>query len=142
MLVNGILLVSIFVTQRKASAARNWPTASGSVVESGLETRRSSNNRDWVNYPRVVYAYSVGGQSYTSSRISPGLEVGGTSAPGVVAKYPLGSQVRVYYHPQNPAEAVLQINTPASVKLLWLALVLVNLMLCGTAIPLYFLFGL
>lgn len=136
LLVNAILLVSIFAAQRKASAAQNWPTASGTVVESRLETRRSSNNRGWVNYPRVVYTYSVGGQSYSSDRISPGLEVGGTSAPGVVARYPVGSQVKAYYNPQNPSDAILEINTPASVKILWLVLVIVNLILCSTAIPL------
>lgn len=31
------------------------------------------------------------------------------------------------------ARAVLEINTPASVKILWFVLVIVNLMLCGTA---------
>lgn len=136
LLVNVILLVSIFAAQRKTSAARNWPTAFGTVVESQLEARRSSNNRGWVNYPRVVYTYSVGGQSYASDRISPGLEVGGTSAPGVVAKYPVGSQVKAYYNPQNPSDAILEINTPASVKILWLVLVIVNLILCSTAVPL------
>jgi hypothetical protein len=134
-LVDSILLANIFFTQRKASAARNWPSAAGTVVESRLESRRSSNNRGWVNYPRVVYTYSVDGQPYVSNRISPGMEVGGTSAPGVIAKYPLGSQVKAYYNAQNPSEAVLEINTPASVKILWFVLAIVNLMLCGMAVP-------
>jgi len=135
LLVNAILLVSIFSTQRKASAARNWPTAAGAVVESRLESRRSSNNRGWVNYPRVVYTYNVGGKPYVSNRVSPGMEVGGVGAPGVIAKYPVGSQVKAYYNPQNPSEAVLEINTPASVKMLWFVLVIVNLMMCGIGIP-------
>ncbi|PWH15738.1 MAG: hypothetical protein DDG60_05305 [Anaerolineae bacterium] len=57
LLVNAILLVSIFFTQRKASAACNWPAVAGTVVESRLESRRRSNNRGWTNYPRVIYAY-------------------------------------------------------------------------------------
>lgn len=36
-LVNSILLGNIFFTQRKASAARNWPSAAGTVVESRLD---------------------------------------------------------------------------------------------------------
>ncbi len=138
LLVNVILLISIFATQRKASAARNWPSVVGTVVESSLETRRSSNNRGWVNYPRVVYTYDVSGQPYVSNRFSPGMEVGGMSAPGVIAKYPVGSQVKAYYNPQNPSEAVLEINTPASVKILWFVLAMVNLMLCGLAVPFVF----
>ena len=136
LLLNASLLGSIFFAQRKANAARNWPTAIGTVLESALETRRRSDNRGWVNYPRVTYAYTVGGQSFTSSRISPGMEVGGTSAPGVIAKYPVGSQVKAYYNPQNPSEAVLETNTPTSVMLLWIVLVIANLMLCS-AIPLF-----
>jgi hypothetical protein len=138
MLINAILLIIIFATQRKASAARNWPSAVGTIIESSLETRRSSNNRGWVNYPRVVYTYNVSGQPYISNRVSPGMEVGGTSAPGVIAKYPLGSQVKAYYNPQNPSEAALEINTPASVKMLWFVLLIVNLMLCGMAVPFVF----
>lgn len=136
LLLNAILLATIFFTQRKAGAARSWPTAAGTVLESALESRRSSNNRGWVNYPRVIYTYTVSGQSYASSRIAPGMEVGGTGAPGVIAKYPPGAQVKVYYNPQNPSDAVLETNTPASVKILWLVLVIVNLMLCP-AIPLF-----
>ncbi|MFZ5818894.1 MAG: DUF3592 domain-containing protein [Chloroflexota bacterium] len=135
LLVNAIFLVSIFSTQRKASAAQHWPTAAGAVIESRLESRRSSNNRGWVNYPRVMYTYNVGGQSYVSNRVSPGMEVGGTSAPGVIAKYPVGSQVKAYYNPHNPSEAVLETNTPASVKMLWFVLVIVNLMMCGIGLP-------
>lgn len=85
-----------------------------------------------------MYTYSVGGQPYVSSRVSPGMEVGGTSAPGVIAKYPVGSQVKVYYNLQNPSEAVLEINTPASVKILWLVLAIFNLMLCGMVVPFVF----
>ncbi|GAB4459029.1 MAG: hypothetical protein OHK0041_23680 [Anaerolineales bacterium] len=134
--VDSILLASIFFTQRKANAAKNWPATVGTILESTLETRRSSTNSGWVQYPRIAYAYTVSGQSFTSSRISPGMEVGGTSAPGVIAKYPPGAQVKVYYHPQNPSDAVLEINTPASVMLLWIALVVINLMLCS-AIPMF-----
>jgi hypothetical protein len=70
LLVNAILLISIFATQRKAGAARNWPSVVGTVVESSLETRRSSNNRGWVNYPRVVYTYDVSGQPYVTNGAS------------------------------------------------------------------------
>lgn len=136
LLLNAILLASIFFTQRRAGAARNWPTAFGTILESALEERRRSNNRGWVNYPRVIYTYNVSGRSYTGNRIAPGMEVGGTGAPGVIAKYPPGSQVKVYYNPQDPSDAVLETNMPASVKILWLVLVVSNLMLCP-AIPLF-----
>ncbi len=37
----------------------------------------------------------------------PGPDVGGSGAHKVVARYPMGAQVMVYYNPQNPSEALL-----------------------------------
>jgi hypothetical protein len=139
LIVDAIFLGVIFLTYRKVTAARNWPTTQGMVTMSALERRRSSNNRGSVNYPVVYYTYEGGGQRYEGNRIAPGMEVGGTGASKVIERYPAGSQVTVHYNPQNPSDAILEINTPASVMILWFVFAIVNLMMCGMAALFYFL---
>jgi hypothetical protein len=50
----------------------------------------------------------------------------------VVARYPAGAQVMVFYNPQNPSEAVLETKAPAQ-WIMWLVLVIVDVMLCSMA---------
>ncbi|MEW6406388.1 MAG: DUF3592 domain-containing protein, partial [Chloroflexota bacterium] len=138
LILNAIFLGVIFSTQRKAAAARNWPVARGTVTLSTLERRRSSSGSGSVSYPVVYYTYEAGGQRYESNRIAPGMEVGGTGSDKVVARYPAGSTVDVHYNPQNPAEAVLEVKTPATVLIMWLVLAVVNFMMCGMGAMFYF----
>ena len=83
---------------------------------------RSSSESGTTEYPVVQYSYQVGGQAYQGMKIAPGPEVGGTGARKVVARYPAGAQVMVFYDPQNPSDAVLEKKAPAQ-WLFWLLLV-------------------
>ena len=85
-----------------------------------------------INYPVVQYSYQVGGRSYQGSRIAPGPEVGGTGAGKIIERYPVNSQVTVYYNPQNPSDAVLETKAPSQ-WIMWLVLVIINVMLGGMA---------
>jgi hypothetical protein len=61
--------------------------------------------------PHVEYKYSVEGTEYTSRQISFDLlgDPGGRGgAETVVARYPVGRSVAVYYVPDNPATAILE----------------------------------
>lgn len=132
LVLNAIFLGIIFSTRRKMAAVSRWPSTLGTVLMSTLESRRSSDNSGYTNYPVVHYSYQVGGQTYQSTKLAPGPEVGGSGAGSVVARYPAGAQVMVFYNPQNPAEAVLE--TKASAQwVMWLVLVITNIMLCGMA---------
>jgi hypothetical protein len=99
---------------------------------STLESRRTSSGRH-AQYPVVLYSYQVGGRSYQGSLIAPGLEVGRTGAPARLAVYPTGSQVTVYYNPNDPSDAVLETKVP-SLFWLWFALILVDLVLGAVAL--------
>jgi hypothetical protein len=139
LLMNAIFLGILLSTQRKMNAVQSWSTTMGTVTSSYLERRRSSNNRGSTDYPVVQYSYQVGGQAYQSTRIAPGMEVGGTGAGRVVERYPAGAQVVVFYDPQNPSDAVLE--RKAQVQwILWLVLVIMDLMLCGMAVAFAFAF--
>ena len=105
-----------------------WPATMGNIITSTIERRSSGDG--YTDYPVVQYSYQVGGQAYQSYKLAPGPEVGGTGARKVIAKYPAGAQVMVFYDPQNPAEAVLERKAPAQ-WLLWLILVIFDVTLCG-----------
>ena len=79
-------------------------------------------------------------QGYQGSRIAPGPEVGGSGASKVVARYPAGAQVMVFYNPQNPSDAVLERKAPAQ-WLMWFILILFDCILCGVVPVLYFTLG-
>jgi len=98
-------------------AAQAWPTTTGVVLDSFVETATSydsTSNAETTSFtPRVTYEYEVNGQRYRSDRLktSDGFFRAGLlpgSAEAVVARYPAGAQVFVYYNPANPHEAVLE----------------------------------
>lgn len=129
LLLNVIFLGVIFFMRRKMAAVSAWPTTMGTVIASRIDERYSSESGR-VDYPSVQYSYQVGGQSYQGTKIAPGMEVGGTGAGKVVARYPAGAQVMVFYNPQNPSEAVLERKAPAQ-WLMWVLLVVFDCVLCG-----------
>lgn len=128
-ILNVVFLGIIFFTRRKMDAVSKWPTTLGTVQNSILETRHSSESGS-VDYPMVRYSYQVAGQTYQGNRIAPGMEVGGSGAGKVVARYPAGAQVMVFYNPQKPSEAVLETKAPAQFWI-WFILITFDVVLCG-----------
>ena len=129
LILNVIFLAIIFFMRRRMDAVSQWPSAMGTVNTSYLE-RRSSSENGYTNYPVVQYSYQVGGNAYQGLKIAPGPEVGGTGAGKVVARYPAGAQVMVFYNPQNPSDAVLETKAPAQ-WVMWLILIIFDVALCG-----------
>lgn len=128
-ILNVVFLGVIFFMRRKMAAVSQWPSTMGTVIASYLERRRSSDSGS-TNYPVVQYSYQVSGQAHQGAKIAPGPEVGGSGAGKVVARYPAGAQVMVFYNPQDPADAVLERKAPAQ-WLMWLILAIFDLSLCG-----------
>ena len=132
LLFNVIFLAVIFSAQKDAAVAAKWPTTTGTILMSTLESRRTNSGRH-TQYPVVLYSYQAGGRSYQGNRIAPGPEVGGTGAPKRLIEYPVGSQVTVSYNPNDPSDAVLETKVP-SLFWLWFALILVDLVLGSVAL--------
>jgi uncharacterized protein DUF3592 len=130
LVLNVIFLAIIFFMRRRMAAVSQWPSTMGTVNASYLERRHSSGDSGSTNYPVVQYSYQVSGQAYQSTKLAPGPEVGGTGAGKVVARYPAGAQVMVFYNPQNPSDAVLETKAPAQ-WLMWLILIIFDVVLCG-----------
>jgi hypothetical protein len=102
-------------------AARSWEITSGRVLKSYVDVRESShmdaNNvmQSSTSYdPKVLYEYDVDGKTFQGQTIRVGdsffrVSAGGSSeAQKVVDRYPEGSEVYVYYNPDNPAESALE----------------------------------
>jgi hypothetical protein len=128
-ILNVVFLAVIYFMRRKMAVVRQWPSTMGTVMASTLEWRSSSEGGSTA-YPVVQYSYQVNGRAYQSYKLAPGPEVGGTGAKKVVARYPAGAQVMVFYDPQNPSDAVLERKAPAQ-WLMWLLLVIFDCALCG-----------
>ena len=135
-ILNAVFLGVIFFMRRRMAVVSQWPSVMGTVVASRIEQRHSSDS-GWTDYPAVQYSYQVGGQTYQSMKLAPGPEVGGSGARKVVARYPAGAQVMVFYNPQNPSDAVLERKAPAQ-WLMWLLLVVFDCALCGVMPLLWF----
>lgn len=132
LILNVVFLAVIYFMRRKMAQVSQWPSTMGTVQMSTIERRSSDDG--YTDYPVVQYSYQVNGQAYQSTKRAPGPEVGGTGARGVIAKYPVGAQVMVFYNPQNHSDAVLETKAPAQ-WLMWLLLVIFDCVLCGV-IPL------
>lgn len=97
----------------KTAQAHTWPTVPGTILSSELEadTGYHDGKRIQTYGAAIRYAYGVGGKTYESEQI----QLGGsseTSRPGeferIVARYPEGKRVTVYYDPDDPATATLE----------------------------------
>ncbi len=97
--------------RRDMEASRAWIKIDGNIVVSEVKIPLSHTSDDQSDVDAVVrYRYVVGGQNRESDRIKfggqPSLSLG--FADTLVAKYPVGRQVDVYYDPKDPKSAVLE----------------------------------
>jgi hypothetical protein len=108
----AIGLLSIFGGIRLIShglRSYRWPTTFGIVKSSEVERHSTSGPNKATSFaPKVVYQYNVQGKKFESDHLS--YKVMGGSAERcwrIVNKYPVGSEVKAYYHPSKPGLAVL-----------------------------------
>ncbi|SMF40379.1 DUF3592 domain-containing protein [Pseudogulbenkiania subflava] len=113
LLIGGTAFVYLWKLGEKGQSATHWPSASGTIVESRLDTRLHTggdgNRDDYL--PQLRYRYSVGGVALESTirrYPNPGAMQSQEQAQAVLARYPHGAVVRVYYNPERPQEACLE----------------------------------
>jgi hypothetical protein len=105
---NGIILGSMLYKRIMTKRAKDWPSAPGRVKSSRISYESSTEKTNGMPY--VVYVYEVNGRKYEGSVIVPGdLTIAGNDyAAKIVARYPAGTNVSVYYNPSNPEDAFLE----------------------------------
>eukprot|EP01035_Chromulina_nebulosa_P036371 gene36371-48991_t len=123
-------------------AARDWPSTPGKVVVSAAEVRDveviddSRNDRrghEQRNFANIVYEYTVSGQKLRNSRVSIGEDRGNFEVAETLARYPVGTDVIVYYNPRHPRDAVLERDLPKGTAgcLIWGIVIVLALVFGG-----------
>ena len=143
----ALILVAAAYKTLQARAAHQWPPTPGKVVISASQVReievmddeREDGRRpEQRNFANVVYEYAVGGQRLTCNRVSIGEDQGDFQIAEIIARYPVGAEVTVYYNPRHPDQAVLERELP---KNLWgclgIATAVVVAIIFGSAIGLH-----
>jgi Protein of unknown function (DUF3592) len=113
----GGILVAAGVKALEIRRARRWPSTEGRVIASRVEARRSRPGGDLSNQPFVQYEYVVGGRTYRGARVDVGERTPGSELEAVLARYPVGAAVTVFYDPADPSKALLERTLPA--KAFW-----------------------
>ncbi len=104
LLVGSLLIIGSILDGRKAKASLQWPSVPGVVLSSELRVDRGSGNDPTTFTPVVTYSYVVNGQPLQCAKV----RYSSTTSKKVLAKYPKGCPVQVFYNPQSPSTAVLE----------------------------------
>jgi hypothetical protein len=116
----GAFCAVYFVKMRlQARASAAWPVAPGKITRSEvardvLAVKEESTGRiryDDKYRPVIQFVYRVGGRDYFGSGVTGGwtsLHGSPERAEAVVAAYPAGKEISIYYDPAQPRTAVLE----------------------------------
>ena len=112
--LGAFLLYKADQSRKKAGASQGWPSTQGQIVDARVDRSMhtdSDGDTDYSYTPRVEYTYEYGGVNYRNNKVAFGLAQGYNSqakAQEVISRYPVGSEVPVYYDPSNPEDSVLE----------------------------------
>ena len=107
-LASFILGATLFTSRIKniiSDLSHGWKTAGGEILEARIAGRRAF-------HPEIIYGFQVGGRKYTGKTDLDMPGFGGKrnrleTSEIIIADYPTGKKVKVYYNPADPAESRL-----------------------------------
>lgn len=88
-----------------AHASHMWPTVTGTITSSKAVYRVMGEGAAW--FGQLRYKYLVKGKEFVGRRVDY-FNFLTTTLRRILARYPVGKNVVVYYHPHKPAIAVLE----------------------------------
>ena len=109
-LVLAVLVVAFIVKLVEVRRARSWSVAKGRILSSEATTEIVSSGNDAGTVrkvPAIRYEFSVGEKRYVGERVSLAERIPDEEVAALVARYPEGRYVDVYYDPASPASSVL-----------------------------------
>jgi hypothetical protein len=115
-----LIIVAVAVKLWEIRQASRWPSTTGKVVISTVVSHKRQpgeagynfGDTEMSNEPCVEYDYQVNGRSYRGKRITIGEKTAGFELEGILARYPVGATVTVYYNPDYPEFALLERDLP------------------------------
>jgi Protein of unknown function (DUF3592) len=116
-----LILVAAAVKLWEVHKAKSWLSVSGKVIASRVESSKKKpgdpgydfNDTEVSNVPFVEYEYNVGNRTHRCHRITIGEKTADFELEEILARYPVGASVTVFYNPANPQQAVLERDLPA-----------------------------
>jgi ABC-type antimicrobial peptide transport system permease subunit len=103
---------------KKYKEVQDWPSVQGTVSSSDYNCWEEEKKVDdkYVTETKceatVMYHYIIDGKSFVNSNIRPNSGIKTTydrnTAQQIVAKYPVGAKVEVFYNPEDKSNAVLE----------------------------------
>jgi len=115
-------LASGTIKAAEGLAARSWPSAEGRVIQSRIEEFYSHQRLRFRRLCfRIDYLYLLGGTVYEGHRVNAGWSCFGSEdlMQGLLARYPVGAKVRVFYDPERPDRALLEPGLDWTVYFQW-----------------------
>lgn len=100
------------VTIPKSLKTKDWVTVQGKITDSRLvkaQHTKRTGQRITVFSATIDFEYGVDGNTYTGSRkrFADRSKDGAKVRKAMLARFPIGETVPVYYNPNEPSEAVL-----------------------------------
>lgn len=107
--VGFVITVFGFRSVIRARESESWPSVPGVITSSSVEYRSSSGNSSTYEAD-IAYEYEVEGISYYGNRVAYGdySSSARSHAQSIVSKYPEGTDVDVYYMPDEHDECLLE----------------------------------
>jgi hypothetical protein len=124
-LLSAAYIITTIMVKRKGQGVPNWPATDGAIIDQALSrhTRRTETGETTTYTPTIKYTYTVDqttyhGHKHPTSGISfPDRR----SAESVLTHYPKGETVTVYYNPNAPRQARLDVPRPTDHNaIIWL----------------------
>ncbi len=124
------LIVTSVRSRRKAQASQSWPSVTGRVLAADIVeyVSRDEDKTTRSYHLAVQYEYEVNGQRYVGDKVNIGpvrRNINPRRSQEILARYPVGGNVTVYYNPVNPQEAVLERAAAHTTAILVLGIALI-----------------
>ena len=111
---------------------KRWPFVKGTIQTSRVKTELKDDNGKPIllHHPEILYRYQVKEREYTARESFHDLAEYQQTPEELVAAYPVGKQINVFYNPKNPQESTLK----TSFKIQWSTHLVVFLVLLAVGV--------
>jgi hypothetical protein len=103
---------------------RDYAKTSAIVVEASVKEKSFGDTAGWC--PSILFRYSVGPDSFTGHRFAPKNKCGEKQyADELVARFPPGQAIEVWYDEKSPQFAVISREISISIKIAYMVTIMV-----------------